>query len=303
MKTSIVVDKLKIRMAYKCAKGNSEYQQLNEWKMSVMHGEFGAGGKVWSSKFGPFTNISLPLGSAAKLYLKYGYSQGRHYSWLKFNPAKLDEDAAVSLQGHTHLLFEDGPMSLWNAGIVSEIDVAMDVQGARFSDHILIDPALRASSDAFATNGTSYLGSRQGNRSIRFYDKRKEIVDKGGLDSGVDKMRIEISLRGARSFAFSDIAALPNPFCDLLVIPKFSLVDSKEPCIAAFLAELTSSSESSQATYLKQTKATKKKLRLALKQIAPTWWNPHAEWSKYLGSFGWLVDMIGSFEDKSSAFH
>lgn len=303
MKTSIVVDKLKIRMSYKYAKGDSEYQQLNEWKMSVMHGEFGVGGKVWKDKLGPFTNVALPLSSAASLFLKYGYSKGCHYSWLKFNPAKLDEDAAKTLQGHLYLLFEHGPISLWNDGVVTEIDVALDVEGARYSDHILIDPTLRSSSDAFSHLGTRYLGSRQGNRSLRFYDKRKEIIDKGGLDSGADKMRIETSLRGARSFALSEIAALPNPFCDLLVIPTSSLVASKDPCIAKFWTEVIGSSESTQATYSKQTKATRKKLRLALKELAPAWWSPNVEWSKYLESFGWLEAMIGGNGAKTYSLH
>lgn len=296
MKTSIIVDKLKVRMAYKYAKGNSEYQQLNEWKLSVMHEEYGSGGKFWKSKIGPFSNVSVPLSCAAKLYLKYGYSRGCHYSWLKFNPAKLDDEAAIALEGHLNTLFEHGPISLVTSGVVTEIDVALDVEGARFSDHILIDPALRASSDAFAYLGTSYIGSRQGNRSFRFYDKRKEIVDNGGIDTGVDKMRIEAILRGARSFAFSEIASLPNPFCDLLVVPKSSIIASKEPCIATFWAEVASSSETSQATYSKQTKAVRKKLRLALKEIVPTWWKPNSDWPQYLGSFGWLEDMIGSKE-------
>ena len=294
MKTSIIVDKLRIRMAYKYAKGNSEYKQLNEWKMSVMHGEYGPGGKFWQSKIGPFSNVSLPLNSAAKMHLKYGYSRGCHYSWLRFNPAKLDEDAAIALEGHLLTLFEHGPISLVVNGVVTEIDVALDVEGARFSDHILIDPALRASSDVYASQGTSYLGSKLGNRSIRFYDKRKEVVDKGGIDTGIDKMRIEASLRGARSFPLAEIASLPNPFCDLLVIPKNFLATSKEHCIAKFWEEVASSSGSPQSTYSKQTKSARKKLRLALKEIVPPWWKPTSDWPQYLGSFGWLKAMIGS---------
>ncbi len=293
MNVRLLMDKVKVRIEFRLAIGlDDEYRQMHEFKSSVCDGEFIPKGKVWTCSRAALTSINQPLNDETNLFIKYGYSHGRHFAWFEFNPSKCDGDAFAKIKGYLNLLLEDGCWSLIVRGVVTYSELAIDINDAKFSDYLFIDTSLRSGSNAYESIGTAYLGSKLGGRSFTCYDKRKEMLNKGAPDLGQDRLRIEAKLRGASACDFAELFERECPFSTLLVLDAKELALSTDPIIVSFRSHLASSTDSVQKIYSSQLKSVRAKLRDSFKGVTAKWWQPNLIWEHYPLSLNWIDELL-----------
>ena len=92
-KSELVIDKVCIRYKYiNSASSSAEFDQLHPYKYSVADGSLGTVGQYWSSTKAALTTAHLPVGKEGGLLVRFGYVQKAWWSWVEFNPAKLQEE-------------------------------------------------------------------------------------------------------------------------------------------------------------------------------------------------------------------
>ena len=292
VETDLVIDKVCIRYRYDGSPACvDEYNQLHSFKYSALDGSLGKKGKVWSSK-STQTSVNIPLGHKSGLLVKYGYAQKRHWSWIQFNPAKLNEEDLAFVSVCLSLLFTDGMSTLIQRGQLSRLDVAVDAQHAGWNQCLFLDSRLRSSCHSYAPAGSLYLGAKHGKKRFNVYDKAKEQFDKTGVVHGNDWLRIESRLCDPNRWDFADIDKVSNPFLSLLVIDRPTLMTATNPHLQILQAACDADIPIDQAFWQLPASA-RKEVWKALQACKADWWDPPALWMGYPAKLDWIGPLIG----------
>lgn len=293
LEASLKVDKVCIRYRYDSSPGvPAEYDQLFQFKCSVMDGSFGSHGKVWCSKQAPMTSMHLPLGNGGGLLVKYGFVHQKHWSWIEFNPAKLSESDLCDIAGCLTMLFTDGFWTLLEKGSLARIDLALDLHDAEFGDYVFLDKRLRAACHKYDDLGSTYLGSVHGKKSTIVYDKAKEQLDKTGIVHSQPWLRVESRLYDPTKLKLGDIGNLDNPFITLLVVDRQALYASECNAVKSIQIALKQGVPLDQA-YRQLPLPARHKAWEVLNSLRPEWWNPDAVWEGYQAKLDWIPVLCG----------
>lgn len=282
IESRVGVDKIKVGLAFPHMKDQSHpaaelehdtFAGIAQWVDSVGRHEFEdiGGGAGSIKRYQPpaaMTAANQPLVGGGNLYVRYGRHRGAFRAWVEFNP---DKAHLGELAFHFNLMLPQGfeTLALW--GYVYYCELFIDIYGVSFDQHCFLDPRLQTGCDSYYDQGTIYLGSRQGARSLTIYDKRRERANAGEL-SGVERLRIETKLRGSHS-RIGELVDLPNPFLRLLVAERQQLMASVGPA-AKRMAWYLNQDVPISTTYAQFDSLQRKQAVADLAAMTPPWWRP-----------------------------
>jgi hypothetical protein len=139
---------------------------------------------------------------------------------IELTPRKLSQDDWVDAKSLL-LLLGLGLDDVWKKFKVAAVEVAMDVN-IPFKDMLFLAPGVKTSSNNFLAAGTLYLGSQNGNRHYRLYDKQKHLKDKKNKVIDTPLTRIEAIHQGLGIY-LDDLHTLENPYGKLIAMRKTAL--------------------------------------------------------------------------------
>lgn len=205
----------------------------------------------------------------------------------EFNPAKVAlTDAKVLIE---QVLHEDW-LTVIGKARVTRADAAVDISGVQLDELLLSVPKIQMSR-VFCKGGatqTYELGCLEGGRTIKFYDKRAEIIAKNNKKIMKDAVpeapitRCEIRLKPEVGFA--DLEGIENPFLKVRVQDYALLPQCDEQVFRLFKAVAQCRGAQSALALLDQ--PDQKQVKLKLASAACPWWNPDHIWS------GWLPTLL-----------
>jgi hypothetical protein len=294
VETDLVIDKVCIRYLYDGSPACvEEYKQLHAFKYSALDGSLcdAKEVKVWSSKSAQ-TSVNIPLGQKSALLVKYGYAQKRYWSWIQFNPSKLNDEDLAFVSGCLSMLFVEGAATLLGKGQLARLDVAIDAQYAKWSESLFLDARLRSSCHSYTHNGSTYLGAKHGKKTINAYDKGKEQFDKTGVVHGNDWIRIEARVRDPNRWAFGEIDEVDNPFLSMLVLDRQAVLAEADPILQALQAAIHAGVPIDQV-FWQLPAPMRKQVWEALHACRADWWDPQAFWAGYPAKLDWRNALLG----------
>lgn len=292
VKTDVSIDKLCIRYAYdgSSPQAKSEFKQLQQFKESVQDGSLGAVGKTWYSKKAAITSMALPLASGAKLFVRYGYVHKRTWSWIGFNPSRLSEEDKCRVSACMDLLFTHGTATLWGQGCITRVDIAVDAKQVTFEDCLFLDRRLRTSQHQYDVAGSTYLGSKDGQKTILAYDKAKERWDKAKASVGHPWLRVEARL--FKPMAMHDMFDIGNPFATLLVVDRDALLAIDCKMLDPIRARVAHG-EPLDRVYWEFPSLARNEIWGLLQNVRASWWDPKAIWQEYETALAWAPELFG----------
>lgn|GEM_PF-3074629 len=295
IETDVSIDKLCIRYAYdsSSSQAKSEFKQLQQFKESVLDGSLGAVGKTWSAKKAAITSMALPLESGAKLFVRYGYVHKRTWSWVGFNPSRLSEEDWCRVSACMDLLFTHGMATLWSHGRISRLDIAVDAKHADFNKFLFLDKRLRAAQHQYDADGSTYLGSKDGQKTILAYDKAKELWDRGRFDAGHPWLRVEARLFKPKELAMHGMFDVGNPFSTVLVVDMDALLAVDCSMLDPLRARLANG-EPLDHVYWRLPAPVRKEVWGSLQNVRAPWWDSAAIWQKYEAALAWVPNLLGA---------
>lgn len=222
---------------------------------------------------------ALPSGGG--LAVRYGYSAKKWWVWYWFNPAKCLPD---ELSPHFSVLLGDGYRELKKKALVHELHVAVDVDHVEYLDYGFVDSRLWTADPAYSAIGSTYLGSKLGQRSVCCYDKAKQLEEEEGQLLGHPRLRLEMIVHP--KLAAAHVHQLANPFLTFYVAELESLRTSTD----SRLAEMRAAACSGKPIYgAFHALAKKRKVAVlgALAEMRPEWADPVAIWASLPQAFAW----------------
>lgn len=135
---------------------------------------------------------------------------------IKFCPRKLTEDEWADVISWFQVLIGVG--EVWDSFRLSTAEICVDLL-IPYTDLVFFDPDKKISDDFYHQQGLLYIGSKKGRRSSRIYDKRKQLVEKKGLQLAYPLTRIEVIQAGLK-LRVSEFAKLKQPFGKLIALRK-----------------------------------------------------------------------------------
>lgn len=302
VETSLVLDKVCIRYKYDgSATAQEEYAQLYPYSHSVKEGSLGKAGKVWKSSKAALTSTHLPIGKGG-LFIRYGYVHKAYWSWIEFNPSRLNADDWADIAGSLSLLFTHGASTLLQKGRVARLDVAYDAQHASPQDYLFLDGRLRVSCHAYADAGSVYIGSAHGKKTVLVYDKAKEQLEKAGIAHDHGWLRIESRICDPARWNFTNIEQLKNPFSRFLVIDRQAWNASTSPALQE-LRSVVGEGAPIDLAFWGLSPADRKQAWTELSKCRAAWWDPDLAWQGYKDQFHWINPLLGVWEPPVSQLH
>ena len=288
-KSELVIDKVCIRYKYiNSASSSAEFDQLHPYKYSVADGSLGTVGQYWSSTKAALTTAHLPVGKEGGLLVRFGYVQKAWWSWVEFNPAKLQEEDFTVVGTCLSLLYTNGGATLLQHGQLARLDAAFDVRGTPMQDYFFLDSRLRTSNQTYVQAGSLYLGSERGKKSTIVYDKRKEQWDKAGIALDEDWLRIETRLSDPGRWHLKQIHEVTNPFANLLVIDRKAWAASDGAALKDLRMAVAAGVPFEQAFWHLPLLA-RKQVLAQLQGCKAAWWDPVAAWQGYAEKLDWMA--------------
>jgi hypothetical protein len=288
---NMTADKVVLSYGYGSSKhGEAEYNGLQAFKYSVIDEDFAKKGKVWKLKKGPFTHISQPLSSGADFSIRYGFCQGQHWAWIKFNPSKLTVFDWQEVGAFLDVMFANGGATLIAQARLKRLDIALDYDGVEFGDHLYIDSALRSGIGIFAPLGSTYLGYAGGARSLICYDKAGELAKKTGVVLVNSRLRVEARIANPKKNGVKDVQHLTNPFGTLAIVSKALLNSSESPRLKDF-EQRVKKGEPADVAYWDRPKSDRIALWGEFPAVMAPWWNSVQQWEAYPSTWTWVEQL------------
>lgn len=235
----------------------------------------------WKTKY--YTQTRVYFNADDYLYVQAGTNHGNLYIAVEFNAANLTNDKWERLHIELSVFLPDGYYTLFYEGKVSFIEIAVDVKYAEFNQTKLIDYRLLTLSTDYKKEGTLYLGSENGARGIKAYDKAKQVKDVKNITLGYPLLRIEAKVR-PESMCPQNLASLKNPFTSLFVFNE----ESTQTC--AYKGKVWSSLKHNiftldiepQEAYLGLPKGAHLAVHTPLIYSRLSWWDTNKIWAQAL---------------------
>lgn len=161
-------------------------------------------------------------GKTEKTALHFSFGSGKQgpYIGIECTPYKLTDDEWIDVRAFFTVIF-GGPEVIAKKFLLSEIELAVDIP-QKFNDLIFIAPRFRSQNAQSVKQGTLEIGSRKGGRWIRIYDKKQQLQQAKGIHIPTPLTRIEY-VRRRLKFSLATWLGIPNPFNDILVVPRYKV--------------------------------------------------------------------------------
>lgn len=288
---NMIIDKAVLSYGYGSSKNaEAEYAALQSFKYSVIDGDFPKKGKVWKVKKAPFTHISQPLSSGADFSIRYGFCQGQHWAWIKFNPSRLNAFDWEEVGTYLGLMFANGGATLVGQARLKRLDIALDYDGVEFSEHLYVDRALRSGVGIFVPLGSTYLGYKGGARSLICYDKAGELLKTTGAVLADSRLRVEARIANPKKHWVKDVQHLANPFGTLAILSKALLNSSDSPRLKGF-EQRVKKGEPADLVYWDRPKLERIALWNEFPAVMAPWWNSVQQWEPYPTTWTWVEQL------------
>lgn len=151
------------------------------------------------------------------LRLSFGSSSIGTYIAIELTPGKLTADEIIEVQAYMDTVFGGGEIVASQFRLF-EAELALDMPYA-LDDLVIFAPKVRKINLAYQKDGQIEIGSKQGNRWIRIYDKQKQLKEDKGVSIKGPLTRVECVLRKLPT-VLAKCNILPNPFDNLIVVLK-----------------------------------------------------------------------------------
>jgi hypothetical protein len=173
------------------------------------------------AKWGPFKVakwINLEKTNARALFQLAYVDKQVTKCRLEFNPRKVGQAGLMELKADLTSIFNNGWEYVIEHGVVTRIDVAVDMPNARPGMFAIL-PQQGLTSKSWAVSGklqTFVLGKKKGNQTL-LYNKKLERLSKGQPWIGKSVARLERRLRHPPIVGLNGLHMLPNPFKAILL--------------------------------------------------------------------------------------
>lgn len=280
-----VLDKIRFVMTFPKGKGNNKYKaHLGAAHELVGQGEYELRHDVpYQTAFQKsFKGISEKTG----LRLTFGSTKAGAFIAIDCTPHKLTDDEWANVCGDFSAIF-GGPEVVAKKFKLFEVELAVDISHP-IADFIYIVPKLRKQNYFTMQKGGFELGSQQGSRWVRIYDKKKQLKQVKGIQSPTPLTRIEF-VRRRLQFTLASCLSMQNPFNEIVVVPrdKVGAIQKEDPTdfVFAHFAKKIAKGISGHDAYwgiedADMRKAIRKRLGTHTLNLAGT----QAEWDKWISS-------------------
>lgn len=166
-------------------------------------------------------------GKSEKTALHFSFGSGKQgpYIGIECTPYKFTDDEWIDVRALFTVIF-GGPEVIAKIFRLSEIELAVDIP-QKFNDLIFIAPRFRSQNAQSVKLGTLEIGSKKGGRWIRIYDKKKQLQQAKGIHIPAPLTRIEY-VRRRLKFSLASWLGMPNPFNEILVVPRHKVGEIKK---------------------------------------------------------------------------
>ena len=219
---------------------------------------------------------------------------------VEWNPAK------VSAEDVAHIVFGDYldiDFALLNEGVVTRIDLAVDVENVLIDELLFHVPRFRIFRNDYSGGVTRYLGGRTGSRYFCCYDKQAQIAQNNKRlrpehresVPGHPRTRIEARIKGS-TLRFPDLRNIENPF-EILSIRKFTgmidpgTLESELTAVTLHLAQYEGLNAALDRIGGRRRKRVKQAILAS--QISCDWWCPKELWSGFHKSYDSISECVG----------
>lgn len=159
------------------------------------------------------------------LRISFGSSSIGTYIAVESTPHKLTDDEWVEVRAYLQVVF-GGAEIVANEFRLFEIEFAVDIP-LSMSELVIFAPKFRKINLSNQADGQVAIGSKQGNRWIRIYDKKKQLKEKKGIAISGELTRIEFVVRRL-PFTLGQCESFPSPFDDLIVLYKSQIPEIRK---------------------------------------------------------------------------
>lgn len=144
---------------------------------------------------------------------------------IECTPHKLTDDEWEDVRGYLSSIF-GGPEVVAKTFRLYEVELAIDLPNP-INDFVFIVPRLRKQNAVATLKGRIELGSKQGNRWVRIYDKKKQLQNVKGIQSATPLTRIEFVCRRL-PFGLAKCLSMRNPFGEIIVVSRAQIAEIKK---------------------------------------------------------------------------
>lgn len=206
-------------------------------------------------------------GIVITLYKGYGHC-GIKFDW---SPRLINAETIDRFSRLLGAFIPDGFDGLAARGIISYLEIAVDVVGARVEDYLVWHPRFARSClyfNARDNSQTAYLGTRRSRKSFCMYDKRKQLRARHGRVMRGERLRIEY--RTHEPIRLQDLANLPVPFALLEIA---TLNDARVRDHSAYFQRFLDQceDEGEQRAISRYSQHAQRRFRQLLRQTRPEW--------------------------------
>ena len=217
---------------------------------------------------------------------------------VEWNPSKIPTEIVASVALQNYLGIDP---SLVGQGIVTQLDVAVDVDNVQINDILFHVPKFRLFKNIISSGMTRYIGGRTGRRYYCCYDKRAEIIAHNTRvywdthkQPVPDHPRMRVEARLSPRVFWSELDQIENPF-GIMQLRQFSTCTAADGVPGQYLRMVLALARhdglnAALSTLDKKTRALMKKMILDAQECCG-WWCPEKLWTGFYDSY----DEINSF--------
>lgn len=222
-------------------------------------------------------NLHRNRGVVITVYRGYGNS-GIKFDW---SPRVINTETASRFARLVDSFLEGGYQQLIAHGVISYLEVAVDIAGARVEDYLITYPRIARSCLYYNPRDgsqTAYLGNRLSRRGYCMYDKKKQLKARHAYIKRGELLRLEFRCR--QSMRYEDLVTLVNPFAMLEVstLPDARMLDESEYW-QDFLNRCDESGAQEALGFYGDHR--KRQFKQRLRQTRPEWANFDAIWGAW----------------------
>ena len=289
-----VLDKIRFMRTYPKVGGYAEYNShisampahVEEAGFKEMHGH-----KYQTVFYKPYKGKYEGSG----LRLSFGSNGSGTYIAIDCTPYKLTDDEWFDVRGYLTVIF-GGPEVIAKKFRLFEVELAADIPYP-IDDLVYVVPKLTIENPvALLKKHQHEIGSKQGNRWVRIYDKQKQVKDVKKLKVAHPRTRIEFVHRKL-TVTLDKLLSLPNPFGGILAINRQDVreLQKQHPTDYAFahFARSIANGATGQSAYLDVADSDMRKaIRKRLQPRALNLAGKKSDWD------AWIAGELGSLKSK-----
>jgi len=231
------------------------------------------------------TNIEIPIEGGSPLIIQAGPKKHKS-SFLRFewNPNKTNPLGQSEAVMWIDSLVPFGYSDLLVNGVVTRVDIAVDIHGEIRDQLMVTCSGLRKSRCWNSSNGTTeteYLGSSKGRRQIAIYNKSLQ------LGSAAPCVRIEPRIKPRCSII--ELMDIKNPFAGV-VLSRIEIAEAllKQHALLHFMDSCRYRGlHGALQIFPKQTRM---RVRNKIKSVQPDYWNPEKLWDSWPSALDILLN-------------